>query len=89
VRAVKPFRTLTTDPTTSSAAAVILPPEPGHCADAFLSAAFRYHGGPGSRSLTRRVVLPSSRLMALLGFFPSQVCSRIRVDAPSKLGGYG
>jgi hypothetical protein len=89
VRAVKPFRTLTTDPTTSSAAAAILPPEPGHCADAFLSAAFRYHGGPGSRSLTRRVVLPSSRLMALLGFFPSQVCSRIRVDAPSKLGGYG
>jgi hypothetical protein len=34
--------TLTTDPTISSAAAAILPPEPGHCADAFLSAAFRY-----------------------------------------------
>jgi hypothetical protein len=38
--------TLTTDPTTSSAAATIVPPEPGHRADAVLRAAFRYrqHG---------------------------------------------
>jgi hypothetical protein len=40
------FATLTTDPTTSSAAASILPPGPGHRADAVLRAAFRYrrHG---------------------------------------------
>jgi len=40
------------------------------------------------RSLAGRMVLPSFRPAALLGFVPSQVYSRGRVDAPSKLGGY-
>jgi hypothetical protein len=75
------------DPATSSAAVSLLQPEPGHSPTRSLarrSATLR----TGIRDLTGRVVLPSSRPMALLGFFPSQVCSRRRVDARHRCRGY-
>ena len=42
----------------------------GSCTDAFLGAAFRYHGLSGYRDLTTPGLLPSSGVVALLGFFP-------------------
>jgi hypothetical protein len=60
----------------------------GSCTDAFLGAAFRYHGPSGYRDLTTAISasLISPRWRSW-GSFPSQVCSHSRVDTPRNLDG--